>query len=143
MIDRSSRPELFCKNGVLRNFAKFTGKHLRQSIFSLQASTIKKETLTQVFSCELCEISKNTFCYRTPPVAASKNSHPQLERNSWKQILHSILGIKNAKTILISFYKRSVQLATQQQSRIYLPNCKCCEIDFLDMQSLVINSGPP
>ena len=32
---RSSRPEVFCKTGVLRNFAKFTGKHLRQS-FSLQ-----------------------------------------------------------------------------------------------------------
>ena len=25
----------------------------------------------QVFSCEFCEISKNTFFYRTPPVAAS------------------------------------------------------------------------
>ena len=27
---RSSRPEVFCKEGVLRNFAKFTGKHLCQ-----------------------------------------------------------------------------------------------------------------
>ena len=25
---RSSRPEVFCKKDVLRNFAKFTGKHL-------------------------------------------------------------------------------------------------------------------
>ena len=32
---------------------------------------IKKEALTQVFSCEFCEISKNTFSYRTPLVAAS------------------------------------------------------------------------
>ena len=32
---------------------------------------IKKETLAQVFSCEFCEISKNTFSYRTPPVAGS------------------------------------------------------------------------
>ena len=24
---RSSRPEVFCKKGVLRNFAKFTEKH--------------------------------------------------------------------------------------------------------------------
>ena len=32
---------------------------------------MKKETLAQVFSCEFCEISKNTFLYRTPPVAAS------------------------------------------------------------------------
>ena len=26
--NRSSRPEVFLKKGVLRNFAKFTGKHL-------------------------------------------------------------------------------------------------------------------
>ena len=32
---------------------------------------IKKETLAQVFSCEFCEIPKNTFSHRTPPVAAS------------------------------------------------------------------------
>ena len=32
---------------------------------------IQKETLAQVFSCEFYEISKNTFFYRTPPVAAS------------------------------------------------------------------------
>ena len=30
---RSSRPEVFCKNGVLKNFAKLTGKHLCQSLF--------------------------------------------------------------------------------------------------------------
>ena len=28
----------------------------------------KKETLAQLFSCEFCEISRNTFFYRTPPV---------------------------------------------------------------------------
>ena len=28
---RSIRPDVFCKTGVLRNFAKFTGKHLCQS----------------------------------------------------------------------------------------------------------------
>ena len=32
---------------------------------------MKKETLAQVFSCEFCEIYKNTFYYRTPLVAAS------------------------------------------------------------------------
>ena len=30
---RSSRPEVSCKKGVLRNFTKFTGKHLCQSLF--------------------------------------------------------------------------------------------------------------
>ena len=32
---------------------------------------MKKETLAQMFFCEFCEISTNTFFYRTPPVAAS------------------------------------------------------------------------
>ena len=62
---RSSRPDVLCKKCVLRNFAKFTGKHLCQRLF------FKIEPLTQMFSCEFCEISKNTFSYRTPPVAAS------------------------------------------------------------------------
>ena len=30
---RSSRPDVLCKKGVLRNFAKFTGKHLCQSLY--------------------------------------------------------------------------------------------------------------
>ena len=30
---RSSRLEVFCKKGVLRNFAKLTGKNLYQSVF--------------------------------------------------------------------------------------------------------------
>ena len=38
---------------------------------ALPATLLKKETLAQVFSCEFCEISKSTFFYRTPPVAAS------------------------------------------------------------------------
>ena len=29
---RSSRPQVFCKKGALRNFAKFKGKHLCQSL---------------------------------------------------------------------------------------------------------------
>ena len=49
---RSSDPEVFCKKGVLRNFTKFTGKHLCQRLFfNKVAGFIKKETLTQVFSC--------------------------------------------------------------------------------------------
>ena len=54
------------RKGVLRNFAKFTGKHLCQSLFfnkvaGLACSFMKQETLTQVFSCDFCQISKNTF----------------------------------------------------------------------------------
>ena len=69
---RSSRPEVFCKKGVLRNFAKFTEKHLCQILFFS-----KVETLAQVFSCEFCEVSKNTWSFRTHSVAASKSKKQQ------------------------------------------------------------------
>ena len=74
---RSSRLEVFCKKDVLINFAKFIGKYLRQRLFINKvvglnlATLLKKESLAQVFPCEFCEISKNTFFYRTAPVAAS------------------------------------------------------------------------
>ena len=71
---------MFCKKGVLKNFANFIGKQLCESLFfnkvaglrSEACNLIKKETLAQVFSCEICEIFKNTFFYRIPPVAASE-----------------------------------------------------------------------
>ena len=43
------------KKSVLKNFVKFTGKPLCQSLF------IKKETLSQVFPCKFHEIFKDAF----------------------------------------------------------------------------------
>ena len=42
---RSSRPEVFCKKGVLRNIAKFTGKHLCQSLFFNKVAGLRPATL--------------------------------------------------------------------------------------------------
>ena len=60
---------------MLKNFAKFTLKHLCQSFFfnkvaGLRLATLIKKTLPQVFSCEFCEIFKKIYFYRTPLVAA-------------------------------------------------------------------------
>ena len=54
---RSSRPDVFIEKGVLRNFAKFTGKHLCQSLFFNKVAGgclqifLKKEALAQLPSC--------------------------------------------------------------------------------------------
>ena len=42
---RSSRPEVFYKKGVLRNFAKFVGKHLCQSLFFNKVAGLRPATL--------------------------------------------------------------------------------------------------
>ena len=42
---RSSRPEVFCKNRVLRFFTKFTRKHLCQSLFFNKIAGVRPTTL--------------------------------------------------------------------------------------------------
>ena len=44
-LRRSSRPEVFSKKGVLRNFAKFTGKHLCQSLFFNKVADLRSAAL--------------------------------------------------------------------------------------------------
>ena len=69
---------MFCKKVVVKNFAKFTEKHLCQNLAFNKAAVrpqacnfIKKEPLVQLISCGFCEIFKNTFFYRTPAGVAS------------------------------------------------------------------------
>ena len=85
------------KKGVLKRFAKSTGKHLCQSLFfnkvaGLRPSTLlKKEALAQVFSCEFCKIFKNTFF-------TEKNSERQLlnyKRSSTIEIVRNQLLVHN------------------------------------------------
>ena len=54
LIGRSSGPEVFCQKGVLKNFSKFIGKHICQSLFSNKVADL------------------NTFIYRTYPVAGTE-----------------------------------------------------------------------
>ena len=55
---RSSRPEVFRK----KVFLKILQIHRKPPVPE-----------SQLFSCEFCEIFKNTYFYRTPLVAASKS----------------------------------------------------------------------
>ena len=61
--------EVFCKKDVCRNFATFTGKHLRQSLFFNKAAGIsnfiKNEALAQVFSCDFTKFLIATFSQNT------------------------------------------------------------------------------
>ena len=45
IIYRSSRPEVFCRKGVLRNIAKFAGKHPCRSLFFNKAAGLLKKRL--------------------------------------------------------------------------------------------------
>ena len=66
-------------NGLnLKIFAKFIGKHLCQSLFfkkvaGMRSLALLKIALAQKFSCEFCEIFKNTFFTEHLRTNASEN----------------------------------------------------------------------
>ena len=74
MTEAATRGVLFTKVflEISQNSQENTGVRVSFLIKAWACNFIKKETLTQVFSCEFCEISKNTFSYRTPLAAASE-----------------------------------------------------------------------
>ena len=89
---------MFCEKGILRNFAKFTGKHLYQGLFlnkvasltlglALAFNFIKKENLGRLFSCP--KLLRTHSFYGTPPVADSASKH----EGNWEKISESIYSI--------------------------------------------------
>ena len=76
-MNRSSRPEVFCKKGVLRNFAKFTGKHLCQILFVNEvaglrpASLLKERLWHRCFPVDFVRFLRTPFYIEHLLVAAS------------------------------------------------------------------------
>ena len=68
LLSRSSRPEVFCKNGVLRNLLKFTGKHLRHSLSYNKvagprpATLLKKRLLDRCLPVNFVKFLRTPFC---------------------------------------------------------------------------------
>ena len=59
---------------ISQNSQEYTCARVSFLIKGQASGFIKKEILAEVFSCEFCEIFKNSYSYRTPPVAASECS---------------------------------------------------------------------
>ena len=68
-LSRSSRPEVFCKKGVFRNFVKFTRKHLRQSLFFSKVGGLRSATLLKKRLWHRCFPVNFAKSLRTPFLA--------------------------------------------------------------------------
>ena len=83
----------------------------------------KKETLAQVFSCEFCEISKNTFFYRTPLVAASGRSEDM-------KILSININYFH-RFFVVFFYIYLLQIISKKKSSSLQINQVLSQLDFI------------
>ena len=74
---RSSRSEVIFKKRVLRNFTKFTGKHLCQKLFFnkfeglMPATLLKKRLWHMCFPINFVKFLRTPFLHRTPLVATA------------------------------------------------------------------------
>ena len=111
VIFKSRHRRCSVRKGVLKNFAKFTGKHLCQSLFFNKvaglrlAILLKKRLWHRCLPLNFCKVSKNTFIEHLRKTASkccrrflfkefSKVTPRALERNlgTWSMFLQSALG---------------------------------------------------
>ena len=79
-----SRPEVFCEKGVVRNFAKFTGKHLCQAFFLNKVAGLRPQLAT---------LLKESLCHTYFPVNFAKFLRtPFLTEYLWWLLLKMVNG---------------------------------------------------
>ena len=101
----------FLRKSVLKNFAKFTGNLFFNKVTSQACNFIKKDTSTQVFSCEFCEIFKKTFF----------TEHLQSTASIWINS-EKIFIIKRSQKIFKISHKRSIDIHNQIMKNKYYLN---------------------
>ena len=108
-IFRSSRPEVFCKKGIQRNFTKFTGKHLCQRLFFNKVAGLRPATLL-----------KKSLWHRCFPVNFAKFLRtPFYKENLWWRLLIKYWEIK----LILQYYKQGNMSFQKFKSKC--PDCMC------------------
>ena len=90
-VQRSSRPKVFYTKGVLKNFTKFTGKHVCQSLFFNKVADLRPfnqvaDLRHRCFPVDFAKFLRTPFLqwlngFFTPPVAASEVYFSSHQRN--------------------------------------------------------------
>ena len=113
LYDRSSRPDVFCKKGVLRKFVKFTGKHFRQSLFFNKVVGLRAATFLKKRLWRRCFLVNFTKFLRTPVL---QNTSGRLLLNLaqvelWAKVLWgNILTLRGWLTATLNMYLEAVKL---------------------------------
>ena len=88
-------PEAFCKKGALKNFANFTGKHLRWSLFLIKlqvrrhASFLKRDSNAGVFLVKFPKLFRKKYLW------TSAHREKYLKVHEWESYGYSHLFSMN------------------------------------------------
>ena len=97
---RSSSLEVFCRKGALRNFVKFTRKHLYQILFLKKVTGLRPATLLKKRLCNRC-FPVNLAKFVRKPFFAGRLHWLLLKASTHLQILKVVMK----KTLVESYRK--------------------------------------
>ena len=109
---RSSYRRCSVKSGVFRKrFAQNSQENTCVRDYFIKVAGLKlwKKTLTQVFSCEFSEISKNSFCKEYLRTTASAFSFSEAATGSvlWKKVILKISQNSQENTLFFEIFKNT------------------------------------
>ena len=134
ILDKSSHRRCSVRKDVLRNLAKFTGKHLCLFMSGPKACNfIKKRLWNRCFLVNFCEIFKKTFCTEHPRATASVQSK-QAKRLLRRKHLYKGLAMNNC-SVDVSAIKniQNQQKYLKQQIRLKIPTISALQVFSLEL----------
>ena len=115
---QETEPEVFCKKGVLRNFTKFTGKHLCQSLFfnGLRPGTlVKKRLCYRCFPVNFVKFLRTSFLTEHLWwLLLKKTCTEKTLATSWS---HTVKPCSRRKTYILEAYPRLPQTSKMEWSQ--------------------------
>ena len=105
---RSSRPEVFCKKGVFRNFTKSTWKPMHQSLFFNKVALLKKRLWHRCFPVNYVKFPRTTFF---------------IEHLWWLLLLNELIIIENGEPLQVIRWVALLRFSQNQSIRTQLVRC--------------------
>ena len=140
LIGQKQPMEVFYKKDYLKNFTKFTGKHLCWNLFFKQIcwseACNKKETPIQVFFCGFCKTFKNIFLTEHLQKTASYWASYFCDDSVWSIALVGLKSEKSKKnfTKVESFLMKFFDINQTRESYRKLLNLKLfCDLFTLSL----------
>ena len=130
---RSSCQDVFCKKGVLKNFTKFTGKHLCQSLFFnkvLGLLQLKFWSVFDIFDPRIFQHSVTEISsYRNQEISVLIDHYSKEKTSSYRSVTINQVGDIDGVAAIEEWpgfhkYMFKKQKAKEEKFQMNLMNCK-------------------
>ena len=129
--------EVFCKRGVLGNFAKFIGKHLCQSLSFNKVATLLKERLWhRCFPVNFAKFLRIPFLQKTSGVLQKTSDHQSCREFDCQESAWLVKITKNYWLISSNFRRKQTKIFHRNQEQ-NMENCEAGNLQKIRTLNLI------